>query len=195
MIASYKKTTTDAFKQIVPRTAPPITIRGGSEYRTALSDQIQNVLTKQKTPEQAAKALADAWDATTNRIGVAKQVQALKTLNASFPTVDGHPAPSGLRRSVSSEPLAPNPGPAPKRRAGLSRSDKIGAIFVLPGQLLMVFIVLFPALVAIYIGFTEWSPINGTTFWYAYENWHWFARLLARPSRRPSSGTPSGARC
>ena len=39
----------------------------------------------------------------------------------------------------------------------------------------MVFIVLFPALVAIYIGFTEWSPINGTTFWYAYENWHWFA--------------------
>jgi hypothetical protein len=82
----------DAFKQIVPRTAPPITIRGGSEYRTALSDQIQNVLTKQKTPEQAAKALADAWDATTNRLGVAKQVQALKTLNASFPTLTDTPS-------------------------------------------------------------------------------------------------------
>jgi multiple sugar transport system permease protein len=75
---------------------------------------------------------------------------------------------------VSSEPVAPNTGPAPKRRAGVSRSDKIGAIFVLPGQLLMVFIVLFPALVAVYIGFTEWSPLNGTTFWHAYENWHWF---------------------
>ena len=91
VIASYKKTTVDAFKQIVPHTAPPITIRGGSEYRTALSDQIQNVLTKQKTPEQAAKALQDAWDATTNRIGVAKQVQALKTLNASFPTLTDTP--------------------------------------------------------------------------------------------------------
>jgi multiple sugar transport system permease protein len=56
----------------------------------------------------------------------------------------------------------------------VSRSDKIGAVFVLPGQLLMVFIVLFPALVAVYIGFTEWTPINGTTFWRAYENWHWF---------------------
>jgi multiple sugar transport system substrate-binding protein len=92
VIASYKKTTMDAFKTIVPRTAPPITIRGGSEYRTALSDQIQNVLTKQKTPEQAAKALQDAWDSTTNRIGVAKQVKALKTLNASFPTITDTPS-------------------------------------------------------------------------------------------------------
>ena len=39
----------------------------------------------------------------------------------------------------------------------------------------MVFIVLFPALVAVYIGFTEWTPINGTTFWHAYKNWHWFS--------------------
>ena len=39
----------------------------------------------------------------------------------------------------------------------------------------MVFIVLFPALVAVYIGFTEWSPIGGSTFWYAYKNWHWFS--------------------
>ena len=76
---------------------------------------------------------------------------------------------------MSSEPLAPNTGPAPRRRAGISRSDKIGALFVLPGQLLMVFIVLFPALVAVYIGFTEWTPINGTTFWHAYKNWHWFS--------------------
>ena len=89
VIASYKKTTVDAFKQIIPRTAPPITIRGGSEYRQALSDQIQNVLTKQATPEQAAKALADAWDATTSRFGVDKQVKAMKTLNAAFPTRHG----------------------------------------------------------------------------------------------------------
>ena len=49
---------------------------------------------------------------------------------------------------------------------------------VLPGQLLMVFIVLFPAAVAIYIGFTEWSPLEGSTFWRAYNDWHWFSRLL-----------------
>jgi multiple sugar transport system substrate-binding protein len=91
VIASYKKTTMDAFKTIVPHTAPPITIRGGSEYRQALSDQIQNVLTKQSTPEQAAKSLQDAWDSTTDRIGVAKQVKALKTLNASFPTLTDTP--------------------------------------------------------------------------------------------------------
>jgi multiple sugar transport system permease protein len=76
---------------------------------------------------------------------------------------------------VSSEPVAPNTGPAPpRRRAGLSRSHKIGSVFVLPGQLLMAFLVLFPALVAIYIAFTSWSPTNGTTFWHAYQNWHWF---------------------
>jgi multiple sugar transport system permease protein len=46
---------------------------------------------------------------------------------------------------------------------------------VLPGQLLMIFIVLFPAAVAIYIGFTEWSPLEGSTFWRAYEDWHWFS--------------------
>jgi multiple sugar transport system substrate-binding protein len=91
VIASYKKTTTDAFKEIVPRTAPPITIRGGSEYRQALSDQIQNVLTKQATPEQAAKSLQDAWDATTDRIGVAKQAKAMKGLAASFPTITDKP--------------------------------------------------------------------------------------------------------
>ena len=91
VISSYKKTTVDAFKQIIPRTAPPITIRGGSEYRQALSDQIQNVLTKQSTPEQAAKALQSAWDATTDRIGHDKQAKALKTFVTAFPRVTDTP--------------------------------------------------------------------------------------------------------
>ena len=47
-------------------------------------------------------------------------------------------------------------------------------MLVLPGQLLMAFIVLFPALVAVYIGFTEWTPTGGDSFWLAYKNWHWF---------------------
>ena len=47
------------------------------------------MLTKQATPTQAAKTLADAWDATTARFGVDKQVKAIKSLNAAFPTVVG----------------------------------------------------------------------------------------------------------
>ena len=73
------------------QSAPPITIRGGSEYRQALSDQIQNVLTKQATPEQAAKNLQSAWDATTDRIGASKQAKAMKTFVTAFPTVTDKP--------------------------------------------------------------------------------------------------------
>ena len=65
---------------------------------------------------------------------------------------------------------------------------------VLPGQLLMVFIVLFPAAVAIYIGFTEWSPLEGSTFWRAYNDWHWFSGYWEASSRL-NSGRPSGAPC
>jgi multiple sugar transport system permease protein len=38
----------------------------------------------------------------------------------------------------------------------------------------MAFIVLFPAAIAIYIGFTSWSPTTGVDFWHAYEYWDWF---------------------
>lgn len=55
------------------------------------------------------------------------------------------------------------------------RSEKpVGAALVLPGQLLMALIVLFPAAVAIYIGFTEWNPTSGQDVWHAYKFWHWF---------------------
>ena len=39
---------------------------------------------------------------------------------------------------------------------------------IAPGQLLMAFIVLFPAAIAIYIGFTSWAPTTGDDFWHAY---------------------------
>jgi multiple sugar transport system permease protein len=38
----------------------------------------------------------------------------------------------------------------------------------------MAFIVIFPAAIAIYIGFTRWSPTTGDDFWHAYNYWHWF---------------------
>ena len=33
---------------------------------------------------------------------------------------------------------------------------------------------LFPAALAIYIGFTNWSPTTGDDVWHAYRYWHWF---------------------
>jgi multiple sugar transport system permease protein len=50
----------------------------------------------------------------------------------------------------------------------------VSRILIAPGQLLMLFIVAFPAVVAIYIGFTEWTPTSGDNVWGAYHYWHWF---------------------
>jgi multiple sugar transport system permease protein len=51
----------------------------------------------------------------------------------------------------------------------------VSRILISPGQLLMLFIVVFPAALAIYIGFTEWTPTSGDNVWGAYHYWHWFA--------------------
>ena len=68
-------------------------------------------------------------------------------------------------------------GQAPTRRlSGFGgRSEKaVARTLIAPGQLLMAFIVLFPAAIAIYIGFTSWGPTSGEDFWHAYRFWHWF---------------------
>src|ERR671937_1612069 len=66
---------------------------------------------------------------------------------------------------------------APKRRLPDfgGRSEKVvAALTIVPGQLLMLFVISFPAAVAIYIGFTEWTPTSGDNVWGAYHFWHWF---------------------
>ena len=45
---------------------------------------------------------------------------------------------------------------------------------VLPSRLLLLFIIAFPAAVAIYIGFTAWTPTTGVIWYRAYEFWSWF---------------------
>jgi len=53
---------------------------------------------------------------------------------------------------------------APKRRLpdfGRRNEKIVAGLSIAPGQLLMFFIVAFPAAVAIYIGFTEWTPTSG----------------------------------
>ncbi len=55
------------------------------------------------------------------------------------------------------------------------RSEKsVAALLTAPGQLVMLFIVLFPAVLAIYLGFTAWTPTSGDDVWHAYRYWHWF---------------------
>jgi multiple sugar transport system permease protein len=65
------------------------------------------------------------------------------------------------------------PGSRLLARSGRSEAA-VARIFVAPGQLLLAFIIAFPAAVAIYIGFTEWTPTTGEDIWGAYRFWHWF---------------------
>ena len=67
--------------------------------------------------------------------------------------------------------------PAPSGRlrdAGGRNESTVANLLILPGRLLLLFIVLFPAGVAIYLGFTEWTPTSGTDVWGAHNFWHWF---------------------
>lgn len=70
--------------------------------------------------------------------------------------------------------------PKPRRTlrwpAGLGgRSDKATAqLLITPGQLLMLFLVLFPAGVAIYLSFTDYEPSSGYPWYDAYKGWIWF---------------------
>jgi len=89
--AGYKPQPTGQLKNIIPRTAPPITLKGGNAYRDALSEELQKVLTRRQTPERAAKALEDRWNRITEEQGVETQVEALKTFNQGFPRITDPP--------------------------------------------------------------------------------------------------------
>ena len=104
---SYKPQPLGQFANIIPRTAPPITLKGGGAYRDSLSEELQKVLTNQQSPEQAAAALQDRWDQITEDQGVDIQIEALATLNASFPTVVDPPGEQLSVTEVSTEVTAP----------------------------------------------------------------------------------------
>jgi multiple sugar transport system substrate-binding protein len=103
---SYKPQALGQFANIIPRSAPPITIKGGGAYRDSLSEELQKVLTDQQTPEEAAASLQSRWDQITDEQGVELQVQALETLNASFPTVTDTPGQQLAVTEVSTEVTA-----------------------------------------------------------------------------------------
>ena len=73
--------------------------------------------------------------------------------------------------------VAAEAGPPVPRGSTLSierLGKKLGFKMTLPAQLLLVFIVTFPALMLIYLSLTWWGPLDGTTWIYAFESINWF---------------------
>lgn len=65
------------------------------------------------------------------------------------------------------------------RQAPLEREGKrLGLLMSLPAQLMLVFIVVFPLLMQIYVSGTWWSPLDGTPWYMAWESWNWFLNYL-----------------
>ena len=85
VIGSYGAQPIRALTEIVPRTAPPITLRGGPAYTQALDQELQKMLTKQQSPEKAMANVENRWNQLTKRLGTAKQVKAIKASYAAFP--------------------------------------------------------------------------------------------------------------
>ncbi|MEQ1955867.1 sugar ABC transporter permease [Mesorhizobium sp. CN2-181] len=51
---------------------------------------------------------------------------------------------------------------------------RLGFRLTLPAQILVLFIAVFPLLMQLYISLTDWSPLDGTGWWMAWESWNDF---------------------
>lgn len=75
-------------------------------------------------------------------------------------------------------PPSEAPGQQAPRRSLLARSGRsegaVAQTLITPGQLLLLFVILFPAVMAIYISFTGWTPQSGQPWYDAYKDWLWF---------------------
>jgi multiple sugar transport system permease protein len=57
---------------------------------------------------------------------------------------------------------------------GARKSAQIGLLTTLPAQLLLVFIIVFPTIVTVYISLTWWTPLDGIPWTQAYQSFAWF---------------------
>lgn len=55
-----------------------------------------------------------------------------------------------------------------------AQGRRLGTLMILPAQLLLLFIVVFPLLMQIYISMTYWGPTDGVSWIYAYKSLNWF---------------------
>ncbi|MEW9837424.1 carbohydrate ABC transporter permease [Mesorhizobium marinum] len=51
---------------------------------------------------------------------------------------------------------------------------RLGFRLTLPAQILVLFIAVFPLVMQLYISLTDWSPLDGTGWWMAWESWNNF---------------------
>jgi len=75
---------------------------------------------------------------------------------------------------ASSQAL-PMPNPTNNLAA---QGRRLGALMILPAQLLLLFIVAFPLLMQIYISLTYWGPTDGVSWIYAYQSLNLFANYV-----------------
>jgi multiple sugar transport system permease protein len=68
----------------------------------------------------------------------------------------------------------PRPGPGALDAEG----RRLGKLMVRPTQLLLLFIVVFPLLMQLYISLTDWSPLDGVNWVEAWRSWNGFANYL-----------------
>ena len=55
-----------------------------------------------------------------------------------------------------------------------AQGRRLGTLMILPAQLLLLFIVVFPLLMQIYISLTYWGPTDGVSWIYAYRSLNLF---------------------
>jgi hypothetical protein len=85
VIGSYGAEPIRALTEIIPRSAPPITLRGAPQYNQALDQELQKMLTKQQSPERAMANVERRWNQITKRLGTDRQAKAIRASYAAFP--------------------------------------------------------------------------------------------------------------
>jgi multiple sugar transport system permease protein len=72
-------------------------------------------------------------------------------------------------------PLAPLPAQKAPDNPMVREGRRLGFRLTLPTQILILFIALFPLLMQLYISLSDWSPLEGSSWWHAYALWNSFA--------------------
>ena len=62
---------------------------------------------------------------------------------------------------------------------GARKSAQIGLLTTLPAQLLLIFIIVFPTIVTVYISLTWWTPLDGIPWTEAYQSFAWFDNYVS----------------
>jgi len=87
VVGSYHDYHIPVYVDSIKHSGAPINIPGVTEYVSALDSNLQEALTGHKTPEQAMKDTAAAWEKITDAKGRAKQIEAIKAAMKAFSTI------------------------------------------------------------------------------------------------------------